>query len=326
MRKHLVIAAAALAGLFGARDALAQGTVAFASLPQGTINFFQTSALAKVIQEHSDLRMRVSPLRSGALAIAALNAGEAEFHLGSTHEAAAGLTGADYFKGHKNPNIRVAFNLRPLTLGMLVRKDSGINSYADLKGKRMPTGWNAFPSSQDYLLALLKTAGLTLKDVQHVPVPGLVRSVADFKEGKNDGTIVAVEAPMVREADSAVGGLKFLSVREGPEALAAVQSFNPYFYIATVDPGPRAVGVEKPTRVLAFDITIVTSAKVPDSIVETVVKIVHDHRADLIKAHGSFAAFHPENMAKQFPGLQYHPAAKKYYEQIGIWKGKGDGM
>ncbi len=318
MKKHLAIAAAAALGLLGARAATAQ-TVAFASLPQGTINYFQTSALAKVIQEHSNLRMRVSPLRSGALAVAAVNAGEAEFHLGSTHEAAAGLLGETYFKGRKNPNIRIAFNLRPLTLAMLVRKDSGIDSYADLKGKRMPTGWNAFPSSQDYLLALLKTGGLTLKDVEHVPVPGLVRSVEDFKEGKNDGTVVAVEAPMVREADSAVGGLRFLSIPEGPAALAAVQSFNRYFYIATVQPGPRAVGIEKPTRVLAFDITIITSAKVPDSVVKTVVKVVHDHRAELIKAHGSFAAFHPENMAKQFPTLHYHPGAVAYYKDIGIW-------
>ncbi len=319
MRKHFAIYAAAFAGLCAAHAALAQGTVSFASLPQGTINYFQSSALAKVVQEHSDLRMRVSPLRSGEMALAALNAGEAEFFLGAAPEAAKAIDGADYFHGHKNPHLRVAFNLRPLTLGMFVRKDSGINTYADLKGKRLPSGWNAFPSSRDYLAALLATANLTMKDVAGVPVPDLVRSVEDFKEGKNDGTVVAVEAPMVREADSAVGGLKYLSVAEGPAALAAVKSVDPNFFIATVMPGPRAVGVMGPTRVLAFDIVITTSDRVPDSVVAAVVKTVHDHRDDLIKAHASFAAFHPENMAKPSGALQYHPGAIAYYKEIGLW-------
>ncbi len=183
----------------------------------------------------------------------------------------------------------------------------------------MPTGWNAFPSSRDYLDALLKTANLTETDIKPVPVPGLVRSVEDFKEGKNDGTIVAVEAPMVREADSAVGGLKFLSIKDGPDALAAVRSVDPNFFIATVKPGPRAVGVLEPTRMLAFDITIVTSSRVPDSVVAKVVQIVHDHKAELVKAHASFAAFDPDHMAKQYATLQYHPAAIAYYKKIGIW-------
>ena len=319
MRKTIATISIAAVAALGGHGAGAQ-TVAFASLPQGTINFFQSSALAKVIQEKSNLRMRVNPLRSGEMAIAALNAGEAEFHLGAAPEAAKGVTGASYFDGKTHPNIRVAFNLRPLLLGMFVRKDSGIDSYADLKGKRMPTGWNAFPSSMVYLHALLKTAGLTVNDIKPVPVPDLVRSVADFKEGKNDGTIVAVEAPMVREADSAVGGLKFLSIPEGPQALATIQSFDANFVIATVQPGPRAVGVSKPTRVLAFDIVITTSLKVPEDIVETVVKTVHDSKADLVKAHASFAAFDPKTMAKQFPApLQYHPGAVKYYKVNGLW-------
>lgn len=323
MRKLFAICAVAFGGLFAAHAALAQGTIAFASLPQGTINYFQSSALAKVIQEHSNLQMRVIPLRSGALALSAVNAGDAEFTLGSAPEAAEALDGAAYFHGQKNPRLRVAFSLRPLTLGMMVRKDSGINTYADLKGKRLPTGWNAFPSSVVYMKAVLKTAGLTLADVEHVPVPGLVRSVDDFKQGKNDGTLVAVEAPMVREADSAVGGLKFLSIRKGPAALAAVQSFNRYFFIKTVKPSAHTVGIVGPTRVLAFDIIITTSTRVPDSVVEKVVQVVHDNRAALIKAHHSFAAFFPKGMAKQYPTLRYHPGAIAYYKKIGLWpKGK----
>lgn len=294
----------------------------FASLPQGTINYFQVSALAKVIQQTSGMRMRVTPLRGTHLTLAALNAGEAEFNLGGLPEIADAHDGRARFTGKPQSKLRVAFNLRPLTLGALVRKDSGITSLAQLKGKRLPTGWKAFPQTISYFNATLKTVGLSLNDGIPVPVSDLIRSGDDFKEGKIATTFFALQAPKVKEIDAAVGGIRFLSIPEGPQALATVQSFHPQYFIATVKPNPALVGLEGPTRVLAFDIVIGTSTNVSNEVVYRMVKAVHDNRDKLIKAHGSFRAFHPKSMAKPFKAIAYHPAAVKYYKEIGIWPEK----
>jgi len=70
--------------------------------------------------------------------------------------------------------------------------------------------------------------------------------------------------------------------------------------------------------VLAFDLVITTSTKVPDAVVRSFVKALHDNREALIKAHPSFRQFDPKQMAKPFRAMKYHPAALKYYEEIGL--------
>jgi len=313
--------AAALAVLIGPGDLRAQDIVSIASLPQSTINFFQASAIAKVVQQNSNYRMRVQPLRGSSLTLAAVNAGEAEFTLGGSAEMMDAQDGVRDYEGKPLKNLRIAFNNRPLQLGIFVRKDSGITRIEQLKGKRMPTGWKAFPFAAVYINATLATAGLTLDDMQSVPVPDIVRAGEDFKEGKTDATAFAVGAPAVTEIASAVGGVRFLSIAEGPDALDALHKWHRAFYIDTVQPGPRMTGIEGPTRVVAYDLVLVAGAQVPEDVVYKLVKIVCEQAAELGKTHASFGDFNTKGMSKTLPGLAYHPGAIKFYREVGAWPG-----
>jgi TRAP transporter TAXI family solute receptor len=315
----LLVAVAAFTACGGAA---ADQPVAFASLPQGTVNFFQSTAIAKVVQEKSALRARVAPMRGTALAIAAVGAGEAEFQLGSIVEAVEALRGEHTFAGRPQPKLRIAFNNRPLVLGILVRKDSGITRLQQLKGKRMPTGWKANPHSAVLLEAMLKTVGLGLADMDPVPVPELVRAADDFAEGKSDATYLAIDAPKIVELNAAVGGILILSLPNDAPALDAVRSVRPELFITTVKPSPRLVGVEGPTNLLAFDLVVTTSTRVPEEVVYNLVKAAYEGREQLIKAHPSFNEFYPDKMAKQFPSIEYHPGAVRFYKESGVWPTK----
>ncbi len=316
--RFAALGAAALLALAG--PARAAEPVAMVSLPQGTINYFQTAAIAKVVQEHSKLVMRVKTMRGASLGLAAVNAGDAEFQLVSVIEAAEAAHGEGVFKGKPQKNLRVVLQNRALGLGIFVRKDSPIKTIADLKGKRLPTGWRAYPNVVVNMTAILKTGGLTFADVDPVPVPELIRASEDFMEGKSDASYFAVDGPKVREIDAAVGGIRFLSLPDTPAALAAVQSVEPELFIMQVKPGPRLPGIVGPTNVLAFDLVIVTSTRVPDAVVQEFAKAVHDNRDALIKAHPSFAQFKPDGMAKRFASLPHAAGAIDYYKSIGLWK------
>ena len=309
----------AVAGILCAGTAIAQQQpVAMVSLPQGTINYFQTAAIAKVVQEHSKLIMRVKTMRGAGLGLAAVAEGDAEFQLGNIIETTDAINGTGDYKGKAIKNLRVVMNNRPLGLGIFVRKDSPIKTIADLKGKRFPTGWSAYPSVLTNLTAIFNTGGITLNDVNPVPVPELIRASEDFKQGKTDAGYFAVDGPKVREIDAAVGGIRFLSLPDTPEALAAVRSVKPDLFIMPVKPGPHVPGIVGVTNVLAFDLVVTASTKVPDSVVYEFVKAVHDNRDELIKAHPSFRQFDPKGMAKKFSHAQYHAGALKYYEEIGL--------
>jgi TRAP transporter TAXI family solute receptor len=319
MKKSLLLLTLALTGIFIANLCAAQQIVSFASLPQGTANFFQSSALAKVLQQHTNIRARVNPLRGTALGVAAVSAKEAEFMMGAMPDMSDMYHGRGEYKGKDYKNLRLVFNNRPLTIGMLVRKDSGIKSFSDLKGKRLPSGWKAFPMQNEYQVAMLKTVGLTVDDVVGVPVPDLIRAANDFMEGKNDGTAIATVAPKVVEINNAVGGIRFLSLPEGPDALKALQSVHPDFFIVTVQPSKHQVGIEAPTRILAVDITVVSATHVPDDIVYALTKTAYENKDDLVKAHSSFMTFFPKNMVKRSFSIPYHPGAIKFYKEVGLW-------
>jgi TRAP transporter TAXI family solute receptor len=304
--------------LFGGAALAQQQPVALVSLPQGTINYFQTAAIAKVVQQNSDLIMRVKTMRGAPMGLAAVAEGDAEFQLGNIIEATDALNGTGDYKGAPLKTLRVVANNRPLGLGIFVRKDSPIKTIADLKGKRFPTGWKAYPSVVTNITAILKTGGLTFDDVNPVPVPELIRATEDFKQGKTDAGYFAVDGPKVREIDAAVGAIRFLSLPNTKEAQEAVRSVKPDLFIMPVKPGPNLPGVIGTTNVLAFDLVITTSTKVPDAVVRSFVKALHDNREALIKAHPSFRQFDPKQMAKPFRAMKYHPAALKYYEEIGL--------
>jgi len=66
--------------------------------------------------------------------------------------------------------------------------------------------------------------------------------------------------------------------------------------------------------------TFVTSAKVPDEVVYTVVKAVFDNFDDFKKLHPAFAHLDPKQMIKDGLSAPLHPGAVKYYKERGWLK------
>jgi TRAP transporter TAXI family solute receptor len=309
----------ALAGWSGAAQADA---VALSTLPPGAINNAQAQVIGKVIQQHSDLQTRVISFNSPAAILGAVNAGQADLCLSSSDESTVAYTGTGDYKGRAMSNLRVAFTIMPFAVGLIVRKDSPIKTVADLKGKRFGTGWQSFKQGIPLANGMLATGGLSLKDVDPVPVSGLLRAADDFKAGKSDAFQFAAGAPKVAEINAAVGGVRFLSLGHSPAAAKRMAAVRKEYRPVLVKPRPNLAGIDKPTWLMGYHILILTSAKVPDSVVYKVVKAVHGQKAELVKGHPSFHGFSDAGMATQFSELKYHPGAIKYFKEIGIWKGK----
>ena len=87
-----------------------------------------------------------------------------------------------------------------------------------------------------------------------------------------------------------------------------------------VAPNPALDGITKPTNLIAFDMVLITNAKVSDDVVYSVAKALHDGKEDLVATFPPFALFQPQNMAKSLEGVPLHPGAMKYYREIGISK------
>ncbi len=317
-----LLAAATLITALGTGGTAAQ-TVAISTLPPGSINNLQAAVIAKVVQEHSDLQMRLITFASPAAIIGAVQNKQAEFAYTSNEETGDAFTGENDYQGKAMRDLRVAFTVFPFRVGILVRNDSAIKSVADLKGKRIGSGWTSFRQGIAIWDGLLATAGLSLKDSLPVPTTDLLRAADDFKAGRSDAFMFALGGPKVAEIHASIdGGVRFLSLDSSPQAIAKMQAVRREYHVAPVQPAPHLPGIIGPTNLLQYYIVLLTHKDTPDNLVYKVVKTAHENKAAMVAGHPSFGAFTQAGMATHQYRLQYHPAAIKFFNEAKISMGK----
>jgi len=308
----------AIGAAFVSTAALGQQTVGFATLQPGTLLNAQASVIAKVVQDHTKLQVRVIGHGGDTGIIDAVNSKQADFLLLDVGEPAEAMKGENVWKGNPKPNLRNAMSLFGFQMAFWVRKDSPMQSVSDLKGKRIPTEWVQQTSVIAHLNALLAAGGVTLNDVRRVPTVNVIRASEDFKSDKIDVFFFAVGAPKVQEISAAVGGLRVLPMEVLPDSEARMKKIRPEYYFSTVNPAPHIAGIDKPTKVQTIDFIVGVGTHVKDDVVRDFVRAVHDNKKSLVEGHPNFNAFDPSKAGKRQPRLPFHPAAEKYWKEAGL--------
>ena len=304
-----------------ASAASAQQTVGFATLQPGTLLNAQASVIAKVVQDHSKLQVRVVGYGGDTGILEAVAAKKSDFWVLDVGESADALHGRGTWKGNAKPTLRTAITMYGFQMAFWVRKDSGINALTDLKGKRVPSEWVQQTGVIPHTTAVLAAGGLSYNDVVKVPEVNVVRAADDFKAGKLDLLFFAVGAPKVAEVAASVGGLRLLPMNPLPDSEKRMKSVRSEYYYSTVNPAPHIAGVDAPSPVQTIDVVIGVGAHVPDDVVYQFVKAMRENKKDLVAGHPNFNQFNETAAGKAQPTLPHHPGAIKYFKEVGIWKG-----
>ncbi len=303
---------------FLAGTALAQ-TIGFVTTPAGSFSNSAGQAIAKVVVEKSKLRAIVQAQASTGFE--EIDSGTGDFNVSNSFDATFFATGTGEYQGQgPHPAMRYVGSLIPYRVAMHVRADSSIKTISDLKGKRVSSDFNAQKTIARIIEAHLANAGLTFNDVIRVPAPNVVRQAEDFMSGKVDVMFFALGSPQVKQAHASVGGVRVLEVNTAPDAIKRVQALLPGAYVIQVGTTPPIEGISKPTNLVAFDMTLVTNAKVSEDVVYKVTKALHENKQELAATFPPFFLFQPQNMAKPLEGLSFHPGAAKYYREVGLVK------
>ena len=288
----------------------------FGTGKQGSFTYSAGAAIAKIASDNG-MNLRLQPFGGQSAFVPGINAGEIHFGIANELETHYAVTGEAIYKGKPQKNLRVLTILTPLYSEMFVRKDSNIKTIADLKGKRVAAGY----VSQRVLHVLtqgeLANGGLTLNDIQQVPVPNVVGGADELAKGKADAFMFAIGSGKVAEVDAQVGGVRVLPVDPSPEAMARMRKFIPVAYPSKLDPGKGRLGIIEPTWVYVIDFLVLVNKDVPDAQVYKLAKIMHDHKSELAAAFGALNGFNPDRMSKEMTQVQFHPGALKYYKDIG---------
>jgi len=291
----------------GSQVATAQ-TYGLATMAPGTLANTVASSIAKVLKEKGGMNVLVQPTAGESVLIPMVAHGEIELGMANMLEVVDGIE-----TGKLQKDLRVIGSIYVLRTGFFARKDSGIVTIADLKGKRVPAGYSAMRTLDRNTSAILATSGLTLKDVKPVMVPNVLRGGDDFIAGSNDVFLFSFGGPKVREADATVGGVRAVKVGDTPEGLAASREIFPYGYFTEIKAIPAYVGVTEPMKVYSMDYILFTNTKTKDDVVEKIIDTMAKNTPDKVAVAPPMNDFSIDTMYRKHD-MTYHPGALKYFK------------
>ena len=253
--------------------------------------------------------------------IPVVNAGELGFGISNITQYYMAQEGIALSKGTKYNNLRLLTTMMKFTVSPVVAIKSGINRVADLKGKRIASGFKGAPLFVYITSGALATDKLTYDDVKKVPQVGLVQHWRAFISGKIDMAIAAAGSGFVKQMQAKIdGGIKHLSFDDSPEALARMQKWYPKSEWVVVKPKKGLTGVLKPTNFVAYDFLLWTHKGMSDDVAYKVAKVMHTKEKQLKAGGPLWRSYQANGRLQKDQGYAYHPGAIKYYKEVGLWK------
>lgn len=321
MKQFTALAAAlAVVGSLSAAPASAQQN--FVTIGTGGVTgvyYAAGGAICRLInmgrRDHG-IRCSVESTGGSVYNLNTIRAGELDFGVAQSDWQYHAYNGSSSFKdAGADKDLRAVFSLHPEPFTVLTRKEANVTKFEDLKGKRFNVGnpGSGTRASLDQYLNELgwNTSAFSLASELRPDEHG-----AALCDNRIDGFFYAVGHPSANIQDpTTTCGAKLV-----PMTGAAVDKLvadHPYY--AKVDiPGGLYANNPNPTPTYGVLATFVTSAKVSDEVVYTMVKAVFDNLEEFKKLHPAFAHLEAKDMVKNGLSAPLHDGAVRYFKEKGL--------
>ncbi|MFX0541206.1 TAXI family TRAP transporter solute-binding subunit [Roseovarius sp. S4756] len=225
----------------------------------------------------------------------------------------AAYRGVGQFEDGALENLRAIGALYPETVQLVVRADSGIETFEDLKGKSISSG---SPGSGQWQLLgdLLEAHGIAREDVSE-DYSSFAQSVDKIKDGNLDASLITAGLPTSSVTDLANGHDIRIVPLTGP-AIAKLQETQPYYANSVIAAGSYK-GIDADVETLAVRAIWATHADVPQDLIYAVTKALYENTETLGQVHpmGKQIAI---DKALESISIPVHPGAEKYYAEKGV--------
>ncbi|MDG2918319.1 TAXI family TRAP transporter solute-binding subunit [Bisgaard Taxon 10/6] len=222
--------------------------------------------------------------------------------------------GSSSFEGKKNEKLRAVFSLHPEPFTLMVRDDSGIKSFDDLKGKRVNVG-DPGSGTRATMNVILAAKGWTDKDFKVASELKPAEMASVMCDNNLDAITYNVGHPngALKEAAASCDSHLVPVTGKAIDKLVADHSY----YAKAVIPGGLYKGTDNPVETFGVYATLVTSEDVDADKVYAVVKAVFDNFDRFKRLHPAFANLKQEEMITNALSAPLHEGAIRYYKERG---------
>jgi len=225
----------------------------------------------------------------------------------------AARKGQKPFEGETgHDQTRTLFVMPPVTVHFVVRADAGVDSFADLAGKKfIPGGRGTFCDGRTK--AILKELGLEGKlDLVETEISGATNALRN-RQVVGYTTCSSHPTPAVVELATTTP-IKLLSFSAGQ--LKTLVDRDPLSSPVTIAAGTYK-GVDRDVQTVGMPVGMFTTTKTDDQTAYTVTRQFWAKRDEMAKTNAFWAAVKPDQIGA-FAGTKLHPGALRYYREIGV--------
>lgn len=212
-------------------------------------------------------------------------------------------------------DIRAVMTLAPNIALFVSPKGSGVETLADLAGKRVVIG-PAGAGFEMFVGPILEAHGVSYDDftLLNSPQSGAVDLLSD---GNAAAAFLGGAVPTTSIVQASTS-MDLHLVPYGAQEMVHLTTHYPFFAPATIPAETYRGQTEAFEGLNVGSMHLITAAGTDEETVYQLTKILWEHREDVVKRHPAGKAINPK-VAARYTGTEFHPGAERFYREIGIW-------
>ncbi len=295
-------------------------TLAWTAYNLGTTGYNQAVAIGMVLRQHYNVSLRVVPGKNDVSRLLPLVKGR-------VHLSANGI--ATYFAQEgvfqfAGPTwgplpVRLVFTSNgDANQALAVAADTGITTYAELKGHRVPYVRGA-PSLNVSTEAMLACGGLGWEDVERVDFPGYNAMWTGIVNGHVDAAYATTVSGPTRKLEASPRGIFWPRVpHDDPGCWQRMMRLAPYFSKHMATRGAQ-ISVEAPHEGVTYPYPLLIGLDRTDSsLVYAMARVIHLHYDEFKDADPGAIGWALDRQLKQWV-VPWHQGTVKYFRELGVW-------
>ncbi|MZR31616.1 TAXI family TRAP transporter solute-binding subunit [Sneathiella litorea] len=223
-------------------------------------------------------------------------------------------TAPKQFPDGKFEELRAVFSVHPEPFTVLARKDSGIKTFEDLKGKRVNVG-NPGSGQRGTMEVVMEKMGWAMDDFALASELKSSEQAAALCDNKVDAIVFTVGHPngSIKEATTSCDAVL---VNVNNDVIKKLVADNAFYAMATI-PGGMYNGTDEDVETFGVGATFVSSTRTDPEVVYQIVKAVFDDIERFKKMHPAFANLDTKAMITNNLSAPLHEGAVRYYKEQG---------
>ena len=243
-----------------------------------------------------------------------VNRGEAELAIVQSDTIDFAFNAKEAFK-EKLTKMAVLAVLYPEVIQVVVRGDSKIDSFDDLKGMKVGVGAPGSGTEANFR-QLSDGYGLKKEDVK-AQYLSFSESAEQFKDKHIDAFVVTAGIPNAAIMD--IGSQHNINIINIADDKAAVIVKKYPFLSPFTIPGNTYKNQTKPVKTIAVNAVLIASTIVKNDVAYQIVRTLFENQSELAATHAKGKELNLKT-ASTGVSIPFHPGAVKYYKEKGLMK------